>query len=137
MTTSWWKRRTPICRRACASSTASIRSSSTVKATHRLLSQFGADRPTAQAHEAAFAAAGMGRPSVWQALRHQAFLGSEAMARAFRTGVYSRQELPITSVCTTPRLAERCVGSKRSNATMHDFKTCPHALSQPASAQKQ
>jgi REP element-mobilizing transposase RayT len=101
-----------------------------------MLGQFGADRHTAQARYAAFVGEGIGRPSVWQALRHQVFLGSdafversaqgswpleklrevpraqrrplaqplrhyeetyplrrEAMARAFRTGVYTMQEI--------------------------------------------
>jgi putative transposase len=100
------------------------------------LGQFGTDRHTAQASYAAFVADGMGQPGLWQALRHQIFLGSdafvervaqksqsldklrevpraqrrplaqplryfeqtyplrrEAMARAFRTGIYTLQEI--------------------------------------------
>jgi hypothetical protein len=43
-----------------------------------LLGQFGEERPRAQASYAAFVRQGMGKPSVWEGLRHQVFLGSEA-----------------------------------------------------------
>lgn len=101
-----------------------------------LLGQFDPERSRAQAGYASFVGQGIGQPSVWEALRHQVFLGSEAfvarncvlskpkellrevpraqrrplakpladfarrypvrrdaMARAYRTGVYSMQEI--------------------------------------------
>jgi hypothetical protein len=62
-------------------------------ATDWVLSQFGADHPTAQAHYAAFVAAGMGRPSVWRALRHQVFLGSDAFVEHFAQGHRAQETL--------------------------------------------
>jgi hypothetical protein len=43
-----------------------------------LLGQFDRERSRAQAGYAAFVRQGIGQPSVWDALRHQVFLGSEA-----------------------------------------------------------
>ncbi len=43
-----------------------------------LLGQFGHERSRAQAGYAAFVREGIGQPSVWEGLRHQVFLGSEA-----------------------------------------------------------
>ena len=49
-----------------------------------LLGQFGHERSCAQAGYAAFVGEGIGRPSVWEALRHQVFLGSEAFVERHR-----------------------------------------------------
>jgi len=51
-----------------------------------VLGQFGSERPKAQARYAAFVAKGVGQPSVWEALRHQVFLGSEAFVERFAQG---------------------------------------------------
>jgi hypothetical protein len=46
-----------------------------------VLGQFARERSAAQAGYAAFVRQGIEQPSVWQALRHQVFLGSEAFAQ--------------------------------------------------------
>ena len=46
-----------------------------------ILVQFGRDRKTARKHYRAFIEAGVGGPQVWDGLRHQMFLGSEAFAK--------------------------------------------------------
>jgi REP element-mobilizing transposase RayT len=46
-----------------------------------VLGQFAEERSAAQAGYAAFVRQGIEQPSVWQALRHQVFLGSEAFVR--------------------------------------------------------
>lgn len=48
-----------------------------------LLAQFGGDRASARAGYAAFVAAGVGQPSVWEGLRHQMFLGTDAFVERF------------------------------------------------------
>ena len=45
-----------------------------------VLGQFGEARSSAQTGYAAFVREGFGQPSIWEALRHQVFLGSEAFA---------------------------------------------------------
>jgi len=49
-----------------------------------LLGQFGQERSRAQAGYAAFVRQGVGRPSVWEGLRDQVFLGSEAFVERHR-----------------------------------------------------
>jgi len=46
-----------------------------------VLGQFGQERSRAQADYAAFVRQGIGQPSVWEGLRHQVFLGSEAFVQ--------------------------------------------------------
>lgn len=48
-----------------------------------LLGQFGTSRDSAVTGYAAFVAAGVGQPSIWQGLRHQIFLGREGFAEQF------------------------------------------------------
>lgn len=67
-----------------------------------VLGQFGADRHTGQVRYAAFVAEGMGQPSVWQALRHQVFLGSDAFVERFAQG--SR---PLDKLREVPRAQRR------------------------------
>jgi hypothetical protein len=50
-------------------------------ATDWLLDQFGQERSRAQAGYAAFVRQGIGQPNVWERLRHQMFLGSEAFVK--------------------------------------------------------
>lgn len=69
-----------------------------------VLGQFGADRQTAQAHYAAFVAEGMGRHSVWHALRHQVFLGSDAVVERFAQG-----DRPLEQLREIPRAQRRPV----------------------------
>ncbi|GAB4365780.1 MAG: hypothetical protein Kow0060_23260 [Methylohalobius crimeensis] len=61
-----------------------------------------ADRPTAQARYAGFVDAGIGRPSLWRALRHQVFLGSDAFVERFTQG--SR---PLKTLREVPRAPRR------------------------------
>ena len=49
-----------------------------------LLGQFGHERSRAQAGYAAFVCDGIGQPSLWEGLRHQVYLGSEAFAERHR-----------------------------------------------------
>ena len=51
-----------------------------------ILGQFGAERGRAQAQYSAFVAQGVGQPSIWEGLRHQIFLGSEAFVERFAQG---------------------------------------------------
>jgi len=46
-----------------------------------ILGQFGQGRKAARKHYRAFVEAGVGEPRVWDGLRHQMFLGSEAFAK--------------------------------------------------------
>jgi len=46
-----------------------------------LLAQFGSERLSAQAGYAAFVARDVGQPDVWQGLRNQVFLGSDAFVK--------------------------------------------------------
>ena len=46
-----------------------------------LLAQFGSERVSSQAGYAAFVAQGTGHPDVWQGLRNQVFLGSDAFVK--------------------------------------------------------
>jgi len=46
-----------------------------------VLGQFGEERSRARGGYAAFVREGVGRPSVWEGLRHQVFLGSEAFVK--------------------------------------------------------
>ena len=48
-----------------------------------MLGQFGSGRRQAQARYSAFVAEGVRGPSVWEGLRHQIFLGSEAFVERF------------------------------------------------------
>jgi putative transposase len=48
-----------------------------------LLGQFSRERSRAQAGYATFVRQGIGQPSVWEGLRHQAFLGSEAFVERY------------------------------------------------------
>ncbi len=48
-----------------------------------VLGQFGQERSQARVQYAAFVGAGVAEPSVWEGLRHQIFLGSEAFAERF------------------------------------------------------
>ncbi len=67
-----------------------------------LLGQFGRERSRARDGYAAFIRQGVGQPSVWQGLRHQVFLGSEAFAQ--RHCVASR---PPESLREVPRAQRR------------------------------
>jgi hypothetical protein len=70
--------------------------------TDGVLGQFGAERPKAQARYAAFVDEGVGQPSVWEALRHQVFLGSEAFVERFAPAARpldKRREVPRAQRC--------------------------------------
>jgi len=49
-----------------------------------LLGQFDRERSRAQAGYTSFVGQGVGQPSIWEALRHQVFLGSEAFVERNR-----------------------------------------------------
>jgi hypothetical protein len=67
-----------------------------------LLGQFGPNRGTAQRAYAAFVADGVGRPSVWNGLRHQVFLGSESFVKRF-----SEDARPLEKLREIPRMQRR------------------------------
>jgi len=58
-----------------------------------VLGQFGEERSSAQAGYAAFVREGFGQPSIWEGLRHQVFLGSEAFAERHCTPPEPRERL--------------------------------------------
>jgi putative transposase len=58
-----------------------------------LLGQFGEERSRAQAAYAAFVRQGIGRPSVWDGLRHQVFLGGEAFVERHCVASSGRERL--------------------------------------------
>jgi putative transposase len=51
-----------------------------------ILGQFGTERGRAPAQYSALVAQGVGQPSIWEGLRHQIFLGSEAFVARFSQG---------------------------------------------------
>jgi hypothetical protein len=61
-----------------------------------VLGQFARERSAAQAGYAAFVRQGVEQPSLWQALRHQVFLGSEAFVQ--RHCVPSKPAEPLREV---------------------------------------
>jgi putative transposase len=67
-----------------------------------ILGQFGAERGRAQAQYCAFVAQGVGQPSIWEGLRHQIFLGSEAFVE--RLAQASR---PLDRLREVPRAQRR------------------------------
>jgi hypothetical protein len=58
-----------------------------------VLGQFGRKRGPAREGYAAFVAEGLGQPSVWQGLRHQVFLGTDAFVERFATAARSLEKL--------------------------------------------
>jgi putative transposase len=67
-----------------------------------ILGQFGAERRRAQAQYSAFVAQGVGQPSIWDGLRHQIFLGSEAFVARFAQG-----NRPLDKLREVPRAQRR------------------------------
>jgi putative transposase len=67
-----------------------------------ILGSFGAERGRAQAQYCAFVAQGVGQPSIWEGLRHQIFLGSEAFVERFAQG-----NRPLDKLREVPRAQRR------------------------------
>jgi REP element-mobilizing transposase RayT len=71
-----------------------------------LLGQFGGERSAAQACYAQFVRDGIGRAIVWEGLRHQVFLGSEAFAARHRGATKPVEELREVPRAQRPPLAK-------------------------------
>jgi REP-associated tyrosine transposase len=67
-----------------------------------VLGQFGSDRRQARAQYATFVAEGLSRPSVWEGLRHQVFLGSEPFVEQF-----AGSAKPLERLREVPRVQRR------------------------------
>jgi REP element-mobilizing transposase RayT len=84
-----------------------------------VLEQFGGERRQAQAAYAAFVADGIGRGSVWEGLRHQVFLGSDAFVERLTRGARPAEKLREIPRAQRRPLAhplnhfERAYGSRR------------------------
>ncbi len=69
-----------------------------------LLAQFGEDCASARAGYAAFVADGVGQPSLWEGLRHQVFLGTDAFVERF-----TRAGMPLEPLREVPRVQRRAL----------------------------
>ncbi len=85
-----------------------------------LLGQLGAGRRQAQARYAAFVAAGIGQPSVWEGLRHQVFLGSKTFVERHAQGARPMEDLHEIPRAQRRPLAQPLGHYERSYATRRE-----------------
>jgi REP element-mobilizing transposase RayT len=90
--------------------------------TEWLLGQFSADREQARSGYADFVAAGKEEPSIWQGLRHQVFLGSDAFIARFAQGTE-----PLAKLREVPRAQRRSIAPSLDSFG-HAYPDRPEAM---------
>lgn len=102
-----------------------------------VLGQFAQERSRAQAGYAAFVCEGIGQPSVWEGLRHQVFLGSEAFVERYRAS-----PTPSERLREVPRAQRRPIAKPlaefarlypvRAEAMARSFRTGVYTMQETA-----